>query len=265
MGAVSGTKILGESVKTFLERGPALVLLFLFPGTVGLLAWRGFSYSFKLQIVAAIGTALFWVAASAISLNMLIDSSTEIQLSSMYLTDYNGILWTTAAFLLNGLVIDAMVLGAAYLFLAPFLLGHTSYVYTLLSGSYMLSLPEWYVLLVQLQSALLTVYVMARFLIAPVFIAVEHEGPWSALRLSWQHTAGNVAQLALPTLAAPASLALAVYAAIRITPRITTFVSQLQIHPYVAHTAFAAGSAFFAAIGTVFALSLLATAYSTLR
>lgn len=265
MGAVSGTDIVERSAKTFLERGPALILLFLFPGTVGALIWRAFPASFEIQMAALIATGLFWVGASAISLNILIDSSTKIQLSSMYLTDYKGILWTTAASLLNGLILDVMIFGAASLFLAPFFLGYTNHIYTLLTGSYALTLPEWYVLLIQLQSAALTVYVAARFLISSVFIAVEHKRPWNALKASWQHTAGNVTQLALPTLAAPVSLALAVYAVLNIAPRIAMIVSQLQIHPYLTYTAFGAASAFFAALGTVFTLSILATTYSALK
>lgn len=265
MAAVSTLHVIRESVRTAWERGPALLVLFLFLGVVTGLSWIGLGQRWpELRFAAAILGAVLWCGASVIALNTLVDSGTKIELSSMYLTDYKGIVWTTSTLILGSVLITVLLAVSSALFWLPVSLNITEHVYTLLAGE-ALRLAEWYLVLVQVQSLLLTIYVGARLMVFPAYVAVESTSLREAYRKSWVDTDGHTFRLAPLVVLGAVILPTFLYSGLWTMPRIVDTATNLVASPYVIAITSVVTLVFFAAAGAVLTLSLVATAYSAVK
>lgn len=266
MTSLSTLHVIGKSIRTTLERGPALVVMFLFLGVTGYLTWNAAApYGFKARAAVAAVVAILWAAADVIALNTLIDSDTKLKLSSMYLTDYKGIVWTTATLILGAAVFKALLLICAALFILPFLTEGVSLLVMLIRDPYLLTLPQWYVLVVQIQSLLLAVYVATRFMLFPVYVAVESTSFLSGMKQSAAATHGHVSRLAPVMLLAAFSAPAFLVAGPSVEPAVLEAVMRFGSVPYLGELVTGGTYTLFLAVGTVTALSFLATAYSQFK
>lgn len=262
MTEFSAVRTFRASMRATMERGAALVVLFFLLGVTGFLAWNAAAaYAFEFQVVVAVFTALFCAGAAVISLNMLIDSSTKIKLSSLYVMDYKGIVWTTTTLILGWAVLELLFITSSALFWIP-VVNEEPYLTTLLAGG-TLSLPAWYALIVQVQSLLLMLYLKSRFMLFPVFVAVENKSAVAAMKTSWDTTRGHVVKLALLLVVATGVMTGFTVIGMRTAPVVTAAVAGL--HPYAVQVAVSGTATFFSAIGVVFLLAVLATTYSAFK
>lgn len=267
MTAVSTFHILWKGIKKVPERGPTLVVLFLFLGVTSYLGWdAAAAYGVTAQAAVAITAGVLVTAACLITTNTLVDSGTKIELSSMYLTDYRGIAWTTATMLLGTLLFDVIMLLCAALFLLPFIIGDGVVLLDqLLTAPQALQLSQLYVLFVQLQSLLLTIYVGTRLMVYPVVIAVESTSFFKAMKHSAAMTQGHVLRLAPVLLVAAAAVPAVLVAGVRTGAMVLTELTRFGTVPYMEQIVVGSVYGLFLGIGAVFILALTATAYSALK
>lgn len=267
MAAFSVFRILWKSIRKTVGRGPTLIVLFLFLGVTSYLTWNAAAaYGRIAQAAVAVTTGILWTAACIIATNTLVDSETKLELSSMYLTDYKGIAWTTATMVLATLLFDAAILLCAALFLLPFMFGDgTALVRQVVAAPRTLSLTQGYVLLVQVQSLLLATYVGTRLLLYPAYVAVESKSFLDAMRASVDATQGHVGRLAPVLLVAAAAVPVALAGSIRAVPVVLSRLARFSGVPYLEQVAVGGVYALCIGTGAVFALALVATAYSAVR
>lgn len=265
MSEFSGFNTFRTSLRTLVERGPALVIMFLFLGVISILGWdAAAAYSQTLQINAAAVIVLLLGSATAIALNTLVDSSTKIELSSMYLTDYKGIIWTTASLILGLALVDALLVLSSSLFWLP-LVTREPYITMLVLGELSLTLTEWYAVIVQVLSVLLTLYLAARCMVFPALVAVENENAITALRRSWHSTQNHRLTVTLLLITALIGTSIAVGLGIIAAPVVMQMIQNVTAQSLLVLTASATAFGLFTAIGTVYLLSVVATAYSNLE
>lgn len=262
----TGLGLVWKSLLTAWERGVSLVLMFFFLGVAAVLVWIGAgAYDVGMQIAAGIVGVLVWAGAMMIALNILIDSDTKIVLSSMYVTDYKGIVWTTTSFLAGAMFLAALLTASSALLWIPRYMGVTDQLIALLMAPRTLSLTQAYVLIVQAQALLLTGYLAARFMLFPVYVAVESNTFRGALKNSWVATRNHVPQLVVSLVVTVASPVTAVHAGIVASPHVVTYLQAVPLPVSAGRVAVTGTVVLFLALGCVVALSVLATAYSAFR